>query len=167
MHKLYLTNSTEVINIKNPASAVKSEIRSWLQSHDYVHDNIFVGNSVYMNVLSKMSSDDLDDFKKEFDCHINLEEVSFDGKGQFEKFKYRCEPKVLSTFKSYLNVWLKDNDWSVNFFFISDYISLYCFEKLSDDQIREFEDEFEVSLKKYLMSCNSCEVKYEFYDKKR
>lgn len=157
----------EVIDIKNPASTIKSEILSWLQSHGYGNFYIFVGNSVQMTVLSEISSDDIDEFKNEFGCEINLEGVSFDGNGQREKFKYRCDPKELSTFKSYLNVWLKDNDWSVNFFFISDHISVYCFEKLSDDQIMEFEGEFEVSLKKYLMSCNSCEVKYEFYDKKR
>ena len=152
----------EVIDIKNPVDAVTSEIRSWLQSHGYAYGHIFVVNSVYINILSKMSSDDLDDFKKEFDCDINLEEVSFDGKGQFEKFEYRCDPKELSDFKSYFKVWLKDNDFPVNFSCISDHISLKCYEKLSDDEIKEFEDEFEVSLKNYLISCNSGEVNYEF-----
>lgn len=149
-------------NIKNPANYIISEIRNWLLNHGYGHGHVFVVDSVNIIISSKISSDDLEEFKKDFGCEIHLNGVSFDGNGVKNKFKYGCNHKELSAFRSYLHDWLNDRNFPIRFSMVTNGILLHVTKELSYSQINEFEDEFDVKLKEYLMKCSSDLIKYEF-----
>ncbi len=59
------------------------------------------------------------------------------------------------------------NGWIIilfrpDFFTLMDEISLHTYDKLTDDEIRNFEDEFEVKCRGYSISCYSKDVEYKF-----
>ena len=110
-----------------------------------------------------MSDDDLDEFEREFGDEPYLEEAEFDMNGEHGKFKYKCGHYLMSEFKSYLAEWLNNHDFPARIFFlVSHQISLYSNEELSDNQIQEFEEEFNLKCNCYIRTCGSNGIKYEF-----
>lgn len=151
-----------MIIIKNPAKDIISEIENWLEKHYYELKYIFVIDSVYIRIYPKMSQEDLDKFKKDIECDISLEGVSYNSNGDKE-FKYDCNSIKLNEYGLYVRNWLKKYDFG-NFVFI--YSTGFKFKtplKLSDYEINLIENEFKVRCKGYSISCNSNDIDYEFY----
>ena len=119
-------------NIKNPANYVISEMSNWLSNHGYGYGHVFVVDSVNIIISSKISPEDLEEFKKDFGCEIHLKGVSFDGNGVKNEFKYWCNHEELSDFKSYIHDWLMDMNFPVRFTTVTGGISLHTYEKLSN-----------------------------------
>lgn len=124
--------------------------------------HIFVVGSVNVYLSSKMSSEDCEDFKNDFGYEIHLEGASFDENGLKSEFKYYAHHKKLDEFSDQIKEWLTKHSFPTKFFMIKRDLSLYTYDKLSDEQIHDFEKDFNVKCKGYSISCNSEEVKYEF-----
>lgn len=102
------------------------------------------------------------EFKKEFEVDLTLKGATFTESGESSEFEYYCCPSTLTRFKQYLWEWLADHEFPFSYIMLSRNISVTCSQELSDGQIKEFEREFEVKLKKYEISCNSKDIEYEF-----
>ena len=151
-----------VVNIKNPSNNVLDEIRNWLENKGYTCGHTYVVGSVYVNVSQKISDEDLIKFKNDFKCKLSLIGASYNGSDEISKFEYYCDHLMLKRFRGYLDQWLKDNNFPVRFTTTSRDIRMICFNKLSKEQISDFEEEFEVKYGGYSLSCNSSDVSYEF-----
>ena len=117
---------------------------------------------MFVYLSNKISPKHLEEFKYEFGHEIQLKRVSFDENGQKAKFEYYCCNDRLNDFKYYLRQWLNQHSFPRGSFMIMSDLSLEMDEKLSDSQIHDFENEFEVKCNQYSMSCNSNVVKYRF-----
>lgn len=109
-----------------------------------------------------MSTDNLVEFKKQFGNEPYIESAEFDMRGGHAEIKYECRHDLMAEFRSCLVDWLDNHDFPIDFFMLGRRISLYSNEELSDAQIHDFEDDFDVKCKRYLVSCGSNRVKYEF-----
>lgn len=148
--------------MKNPGNIAVSEIRNWLENKGYICRNIFVVDVVCIYISSKLSQNDCDEFKNEFDAEMRLKGASFDAFGQNNEFKYYCDHRLLAAFRAYLHDWLNQNNFPVNYSMVTRDISIEVHEELSQSQIQEFEDEFEVKFLNYSLTCNSDKIKYKF-----
>lgn len=148
--------------MKNPKSYVVSEIGDWLINHGYRCRHIFVVDFVHMFISSKISKDDLNEFEREFGHEIHLNGASFDENGQKREFEYFCDHELLVEFRAYVRDWLRNHNFPFDYTIVMDDISIYCSERLSETQIHEFEDEFEVRCRGYSLTCNSNEIIYKF-----
>ena len=151
-----------VIKIKNTVNTVVNEIRNWLENRGYMHRHIFVVNLVSIYLSTKISFEDIEDFKKEFGYEMRLEGASFDENGFEREFKYRAYHKMLEEFSSQIKEWLDNHSFPIRFYMIKEELSLHAYDKLSDEQIHDFEEEFEVRCNRYSISCNSNGIVYEF-----
>lgn len=151
-----------VVNIKNPSKIVLNEIQEWLSSKGYRCGYCFVVNLVYLNVSSKISPKDVAEFKKEFGEDIHLKGASYGANGSTSHFKYWCDHHLLDEFGNSIRNWLANQNLRGYFTVLSDGISLEVYDELYDNQIKDFEEEFEVKFKKYSISCNSDRIDYEF-----
>lgn len=151
-----------VVNIKNPSNEVVNEIRNWLINKGYEPGHIFVVNYVYVNVSSKISKEDLIEFKNLFKSDLTLSGVSYNQYGRLTEVEYHCFHPALEKYEVMLVDWLCDNDFPSAFFTLNRGISLTCSEKLSKEQISSFEREFEVTCRKFELSCNSDNICYTF-----
>lgn len=124
--------------------------------------DIFVVDSVNIYLSTKISFEDIEDFKKEFGYEISLEGASFDENGLEREFKYGANHKMLEQFSSQIKEWLDNHSFPIRFFMIKRELSLYAYDKFSYEQIHDFEEEFEVRCSGYSMSCNSNDIEYEF-----
>lgn len=148
--------------MKNPQSIAISEISLWMENHGYRRRHIFVVDNVCMHISPKISEEDLKEFKREFGHEIIMVGASFDGNGQESDFKYYSDHDALVEFRARLRDWLLNHNFPYNFTTISRGITMHCYEKLSESQIREFEEEFDVKCRKYSLKCNSNDIGYEF-----
>lgn len=148
--------------MENPVDEVVDEIRNWLENRGYGCRHIFVVDRVFVNVSSKISAEDLKDFKNDFGHDLDLEGVSFDQYGQKSKFEYRTNHDKISKFKSHLNNWLDEHSFPWSYTILTSQLSLHVREELTDSQIHEFEEEFGLICREYSMECSSQRIEYTF-----
>ena len=151
-----------VVNIKNPSKIVLNEIQKWLKNRGYQYSLCGVTDSVYVHVSSKISQDDLDEFKKEMGHDLYLKCASYGANGNISDFEYGCNHKLLKEFRGCIENWLVNQGGYVYFILFFNSISLKMNKELSSNQIEDFEKEFEVKLREYSVSCNSNEISYKF-----
>ena len=107
--------------------------------------------------VSTISLDEYNSFK------WSLNEASYTNDGKISEFEYHCDSSLLEECRNKLRVFLRANDYPYSFFTMGgSHISLYLHEKLSDAQINKFEEEFNLNLKGFSISCNSNRIEYEF-----
>lgn len=123
---------------------------------------MFVVNNVYVDVSNRISEEHIEEFEKDFGYQMTLEEVSFDEDGKKSEFKYRCGHERLDDFKSYINDWLRQHSFPRGYVTVMRDLSLNVDEELSDSQIQDFEEEFEVKCRGYSKSCGYGSIKYSF-----
>ena len=68
----------------------------------------------------------------------------------------------MDEFGNSIRNWLANQNHRGYFTVLSDGITLEVYDELSNDQIKDFEKEFEVKFKRYSISCNSDRIDYEF-----
>ncbi len=162
LHNLFLIKyNFGVVIIKNPVNIVVPKIRLWLEDRDYDVDFIYVVDSVYICIFQKLSEKHIEEFKKDFNCDISLNEVTFHERGNSKIFEYVCNHTLIREFKAYLLNWLDENEFPVSLTTISSKISIRA-KKLANSQISKFEKEFEVGCVKYSVSCGGDTINYEF-----
>ena len=152
-----------VDRILNQINNVISEVSQWFENQGFVPYHFFVVDVIYANFHSKLSDEVCENFKKEFGGEISLNEASYTNDGKISEFEYHCDSSLLEECRNKLRVFLMANDYPYSFFTMGGiHISLYLHEKLSDAQINKFEEEFNLNLKGFSISCNSNSIKYEF-----
>lgn len=148
--------------MKNPYSKIKNEIQSWLESKGYRINYCYGVSGISIVLFQKISDVNLNEFEKEFKCPLILKEVTFNQFGGESQFNYHCNPFCLDDFRLQVNQWLNEHMFPGYLIRCSDDISLNCHGELSEQQIRDFEKEFDVKCIKYQISCGSDNVKYVF-----
>ena len=124
--------------------------------------HIFVVDFVFIDVYSKISDENLNEFNRKFGTDLVLEGASYGRGGSLAEVKYRCNHPALENFRGYVRNWLSNHEFPYRFFTVTSGISLHCSKKLSDEQICSFMNEFEFEYMKYEISCNSDQIRYEF-----
>ena len=119
--------------MENTVRLAKSEIRNWLEIRGYHCKDIYVIDNVIVECRPKIFSKDLNEFEIEFNHKPSLDGVFFD-----------------------------ENEISIQLFIIGIELSVYTYEKLSDVQIKELEEEFNVKCRGYSISCDSNKYTYNF-----
>lgn len=104
-----------VVNIKNPSKIVLNEIQKWLKNRGYQYSLCGVTDSVYVHVSSKISQDDLDEFKKEMGHDLYLKCASYGANGKISDFEYGCNHKLLKEFRGCIENWLVNQGGYVYF----------------------------------------------------
>ena len=148
--------------MKNPSNKIENDIVNWLKSKLYELDYSYAVSRIHIKLNQKISDDDLEEFEKLFGDDLVLKEVYCNQFGNEYGYKYYYCPYELVKFESYLRNWVINHDFPYSFVIVCDDISLSCYERLSDNQIKEFEEEFEVNLLKYEILCGFKKVKYKF-----
>lgn len=148
--------------MENPRDIVISEIGCWLESHGYYAGHIFVVTGVYMYISPKMSQEDQEEFKKEFGVEISLNGTSLNRHGEYCEFEYYCDHRLLAQYRSNVHDWLKNHNFPFDFISFSSNLSLFCTGELSQSQICDFEEEFEVKFSGCSLNCNSNRMEYKF-----
>ena len=148
--------------MKNLINTIKFKIKNWLVNRGYNVIHIFVVDVIYAHVSRKISPQDLKDFKKEFGNELILDGASFNEKGESNEFIYYCKNNEIDNYYFILKKWLNNHKYPLRMLMLSSDISLKCSEKLSDKQIHDFEDKFNVKLINYSINCNSNELNYNF-----
>lgn len=139
-----------------------NEIRNWLENRGYKCRYIHVVNHVLIYTSSKISLQDVNDFNNDFGYQISLEGASFGEIGWGSEFEYHTSHKKLEEFSDRIKEWISNHSFPIRFFMITDDLLIYTYDKLSDEQIRDFETDLNLKCRRYSISCNSKEVKYVF-----
>ena len=116
----------------------------------------------FVNVSQKISEKDLSDFERFFGSDLTLKKVFFDKFNKTSTYEYVCYHPMLMEFKDSISKWLKENKFPVKFTSITNNIALYCHEKLSEKQISDFKNEFEVEYRGCKLNCGDNGADYEF-----
>ena len=148
--------------MKNPSKCIVREIQNWFEKNGYHPRHVFTVNTISISISKKLSDNDLKKFYNEFKTDLILEGASYEESGRLREVNYKCDCPALKNFRNHLCDWLEDHEFPFSFFIIGNEISLYCFDKLSDEQISDFMNAFEIKNMKYKVSCNSNEITYEF-----
>lgn len=149
--------------MKNPYSKIKNEIQSWLESKGYLINYCRGVNVISIVLFQKISDVNLNEFENEFECPLILKEVTFNRSGEKSQFRYNCYPSCLDDFSFQVSQWSNEHMFPLNLVMCSKDISLNCYDELSEQQIRDFEKEFDVKCIKYHMSCGLDDVEYVFH----
>ena len=146
----------------NQVKEIKKEIKNWLEIHNYTFEHLSIINSVFIHVSSKISKKDINEFNEKFNTQLKIISVEYDEFENITQIEYECNPDQLNTFKIYLNNWLTKHRFPSNHTLLMEKIYIECFERLSDNQIKEFEEEFNVKFRKYEIKCNRNYIEYTF-----
>ena len=152
----------EEVFLKNPYSKIKNEIQSWLESKGYRINYCYGVIGISIVLFQKISDVNLNEFEKEFKCPLILKEVTFNRSGEKSQFKYNCYPSCLDDFSFHVSQWLNERTFPCYLCMCSDDILLNCYDELSEQQIRDFEKEFDVKCINYQISCGLDDVEYVF-----
>ena len=147
--------------MENTVRLAKSEIRNWLEIRGYHCKDIYVIDNVIVECQPKISSKDLNEFEIEFNHKPSLDSVFFDESGE-KNYKYYFNHDNLVKLYSKINAFFDENEISIQLFIIGIELSVYTYEKLSDVQIKELEEEFNVKCRGYSISCDSNKYTYNF-----
>ena len=79
-----------------------------------------------------------------------------------KNYKYYFNHDNLVKLYSKINAFFDENEISIQLFIIGIELSVYTYEKLSDVQIKELEEEFNVKCRGYSISCDSNKYTYNF-----
>ena len=138
------------------------KIVKWLEERGCTVKYSYVVDSIFIEILSKLSDECLEEFKKDFGCDLHLRGASFNKYGHSDYFSYECYPSELHEFGLYLSSWLKNHHYSGYAMIFLDGIKITIDEELSAGQIRDFEEEFGVRCSGYSMECDLNKRRYEF-----
>lgn len=122
---------------------------------------MFVVDVIYIYFGLKLSDNILNEFFNDFGYELKINSVKYNKYG-IKVCEYSCDHILLKNYRDHLSKWLTDQDFPVNYTILCNDISLYCSTDLSDTQIKDFEDEFEVTCLGYLISCGCDDVEYNF-----
>ena len=146
----------------NQVDAVVSEVRNWLENHGYHYRHVFVVDDVCLYTATKLSDEDIEEFKNEFGGHVSLAGVSYAGSGNISEYNYHCGHKLLDKLRDDIREWLSGHDFPYVYFTISRGIRISSYQDVPLSVIQDFEKEFGVKYAGYSISCGSDKKEYEF-----
>lgn len=152
----------EIDYMENLVESVKSEIRNWVENKGYDCHFIHVVNNVSFRCYPKISHEDINEFKNEFGREIVIKGVKFNEDGTVGEYEYDCDHDRLFEFRNLVRDWLQIHGIQVISVFLTSNIEIYTYGELLDNQIKGFEDEFDVKCRGYDLSCSSREIRYIF-----
>lgn len=140
---------------------VESEVKKWFEDTDYTNVHIIVLEEIFIFLDGKLRDEDVAKFNEDFNCdliykmvygsdlkkrgvlrpaHRYYDELDHD----FYMFSHPCIEEFTGSIKN----WLISHDLNCTFNVLCYHVELILFWGLSENQIREFEEEFELELKK-------------------
>lgn len=123
---------------------------------------MIIVNDISLDVNEKLSEEDRKEMEEEFESEVRLEGASYNKEGKIMTYKYRLDHYLLRDFRLKIREWLINHCIYDSYFHVSSYISIDSIEKLSSELLNEFEEDFEVKLKNYSLSCGGAKYSYKF-----
>ena len=139
---------------------------NWLESKGYENKKIHVSDFVNIHLCENFSSEDIDEYKKEISSEISLDSLNLDKNDHIIEFIYECDHPLLKEYRTHFNEWMEEHEIKIdNKFNMSNNYTLFTPQKLSKNQIHDFEEEFEVKcVEKFISLVSNKKNRYEFKD---
>lgn len=123
---------------------------------------LYLVDSIYLEISNKISEKDKEEFEKHFNNEIILKGAVYEKNGNVNYYEYKCNHDLLKKLRKEIKNFLDEENINIYSITISSSLSLYCNEKLKDEDIEKITKRFNLRLIEYSLECIG-RYNYKFY----